>query len=76
MRLFVGTLYAGENEFEECVDSVKRQKGVAFDHIIFNQRILLHAAYNFKGLSIEFALSVFQIRRYVIINISVKRPHL
>jgi hypothetical protein len=35
MRIFVGTLYAGENELEECVDSINRQKGVIFEHVIF-----------------------------------------
>lgn len=35
MRIFVGTLYAGENEIEECVDSINRQKGVTFEHVIF-----------------------------------------
>ena len=35
MRIFVGTLYAGENELEECVDAINRQKGVTFEHVIF-----------------------------------------
>jgi len=35
MRIFVGTLYAGENELDECVESVSRQKGVTFEHVIF-----------------------------------------
>lgn len=35
MRIFVGTRYAGENEFEECVDSVNRQKGATFEHVVF-----------------------------------------
>jgi len=35
MRIFVGTRYAGENEFEECVASINRQKDVTFEHIIF-----------------------------------------
>jgi len=35
MRIFVGTLYAGENELEECVDSINRQKGATFEHVIF-----------------------------------------
>ena len=34
MRIFVATLYAGENEFEECVESINRQKGVTFEHVI------------------------------------------
>ena len=34
MRIFVGTMYAGENELEECVDSISRQKGVALEHVI------------------------------------------
>ena len=35
MRIFVGTLYAGENELEECADAINRQKGVTFEHVIF-----------------------------------------
>jgi len=35
MRISVGTRYAGENEFKECVDSINRQKDVTFEHVIF-----------------------------------------
>lgn len=35
MRIFVGTLYAGENELDECVDAINRQKGVTIEHVIF-----------------------------------------
>jgi hypothetical protein len=35
MRIFVGTLYAGENEFDECVDAITRQKDVTLEHVIF-----------------------------------------
>ena len=35
MRILVGTLYAGENEFNECVESITRQKNVTFEHVIF-----------------------------------------
>ncbi len=35
MRIFVGTLYSGENEFEECVASINRQKEVDYQHFVF-----------------------------------------
>lgn len=35
MKLFVGTLYSGENEFQECLDSIKMQSYKDFQHFIF-----------------------------------------
>jgi hypothetical protein len=35
MKLFVGTLYSGENEFEECLDSIQKQQYKNFDHYVF-----------------------------------------
>jgi hypothetical protein len=34
MRVLVGTLYSGENEFDECVAAIQRQTFKDFDHII------------------------------------------
>ena len=35
MKIFVGTLYSGENEYKECIDSINRQSYRDFDHYIF-----------------------------------------
>ena len=35
MRVFVGTLYSGENEYEECLASIRNQTYRDFDHFIF-----------------------------------------
>ena len=35
MRIFVGTLYTIENEFEECVASIEQQSYRNFEHFIF-----------------------------------------
>jgi hypothetical protein len=35
MKVLVGTLYSGENEYEECVASIKRQSFRDFDHFVF-----------------------------------------
>jgi hypothetical protein len=35
MRIFVGTLYTIENEFEECVASIERQSYRNFQHFVF-----------------------------------------
>lgn len=35
MNIFVGTLYSGENEFEECFDSIQMQSYKMFQHKIF-----------------------------------------
>lgn len=34
MRLFIGTLYTIENEFDECVQSIARQSFQNFDHFV------------------------------------------
>lgn len=36
MELFVGTLYCGENEFDECVAAIKSQSYQNFDHVIIS----------------------------------------
>jgi hypothetical protein len=35
MKIFVGTLYSGENEFEECLASIRMQSYKHFQHFIF-----------------------------------------
>jgi hypothetical protein len=35
MKIYVGTLYSGENEFEECVASIQSQSYKNFDHFVF-----------------------------------------
>jgi len=35
MKVFVGTLYSGENEYEECLASIQRQTLRDFDHFVF-----------------------------------------
>jgi hypothetical protein len=35
MRLFVGTLFSGENEFEECITSITKQTYKNYKHFIF-----------------------------------------
>jgi len=35
MRVFVGTLYSGENEYDECLASIQRQTFRDFDHFVF-----------------------------------------
>ena len=35
MRIFVGTLYSGENEFDDCVSSIKQQTYQNYSHFIF-----------------------------------------
>jgi len=34
MKVLVGTLYSGENEFDECVAAIRRQTFKNFDHVI------------------------------------------
>ena len=38
MRILVGTLYSGENEFDECVASIKQQTYKEFEHLIIQDR--------------------------------------
>lgn len=35
MRVFVGTLYSGENEYEECLAAIQNQTFRDFDHFVF-----------------------------------------
>lgn len=35
MKIFVGTLYSGENEFEECLDSIQKQSYKKFQHFVY-----------------------------------------
>lgn len=35
MKLFVGTLYSGENEFEECLTSIQNQSYQNYEHFVF-----------------------------------------
>lgn len=34
MKILVGTLYSGENEFEECLVSIEHQRYCAYEHLI------------------------------------------
>jgi hypothetical protein len=34
LKVFVGTMYSGEGDFEECLSSIKRQRDVEIEHII------------------------------------------
>jgi len=35
MKIYVGTLYCGENEFDECIAAIQQQTYKNFDHFIF-----------------------------------------
>jgi len=35
MKIYVGTLYSGENEFDECVAAIQSQTYKNFDHFVF-----------------------------------------
>ena len=35
MKLFIGTLYSGENEFEDCLASIQNQSYKNFEHFVF-----------------------------------------
>lgn len=35
MKVYVGTLYSGENEYDECLDSIHRQSYTNYEHFIF-----------------------------------------
>jgi hypothetical protein len=45
MRFLVGTLYSGENEFEECIQSIKGQSNQDYDHIIISNLPEIDAHY-------------------------------
>ena len=34
MKIYVGTLYSGENEFEECVAAIQNQTYKNYDHFV------------------------------------------
>lgn len=34
MKVLVGTLYSGENEFSECKESLEKQTHKGFEHLI------------------------------------------
>ena len=43
MRILVGTLYSGENEFEECLAAIHSQIGVDFEQLIIENKPELEA---------------------------------
>jgi len=45
MKLLIGTLYCGENEFDECIASIRRQTYKNFDHIVIQDLPELEAHY-------------------------------
>lgn len=62
MKLFIGTLYSGENEFEECVTSIQNQTYQNFEHFVFKDlpnREAHHTLFrSFKNKIEEFDLLV------------------
>lgn len=62
MKFFVGTLYSGENEFEECVTSIQNQSYKKFEHFVFRKlpnREAHHTLFkSFKNKINEFDLLV------------------
>jgi len=38
MKILVGTLYSGENEFEECVASIQKQSIKGFEHLVVQDK--------------------------------------
>jgi hypothetical protein len=34
-KIFVGTLYSGENEFNKCLESINKQRNVSFQHFVY-----------------------------------------
>ena len=59
-KILIGTLYSGENELEECIESVKMQHFSNWEHKIFRNlpnRIAHHILYNeFMKMAYEFDL--------------------
>lgn len=43
MKVLVGTLYSGENEFEECQAAIRSQVGVSFEQLIIRNKPELEA---------------------------------
>ena len=37
MRIMVATLYCGENEFDECRESILRQSYSNFEHVVIKE---------------------------------------
>ena len=62
MRIFVGTLFTIENEFDECVESIKGQSYRNFQHFIFENlpnKEAHNALYSsFMNMSCEFDLLI------------------
>jgi len=62
MKIFIGTLYSGENEFEECITSIQNQTYKNFEHFVFENlpnREAHHALFkSFKSKIDEFDLLV------------------
>lgn len=62
MKLFIGTLYSGENEFEECVTSIQNQTYQNYQHFVFKNlpnREAHHTLFkSFKNKIDEFDLLV------------------
>ncbi len=55
MKLLVGTLYCGENEYEECVAAIRAQTFRNFDHITIENLPELEAHYSLYGHFLEHA---------------------
>lgn len=53
MRFLVGTLYSGENEFEECLRSIKSQSNQDFDHLIISNLPEIEAHYKLYRTFLE-----------------------
>ncbi len=43
MRVLVGTLYSGENEYEDCLAAIQKQADVKFEHIVIKNKPELEA---------------------------------
>lgn len=43
MKILVGTLYSGENEYEECLKAIRAQTDVVFEHIVIENKPELEA---------------------------------
>jgi hypothetical protein len=55
VKLLVGTLYCGENEYEECVNAIRAQTFQNFDHITIENLPELEAHYSLYGHFLEHA---------------------
>jgi len=52
-RVLVGTLYCGENEFDECVASIRRQRDVELDHFVLKDLPKREAHHRLYGTFME-----------------------